>query len=163
MLGTDSAMTRTLPRLSALAASAALVLAVVGCGGDSFGKRYAVSGTVTYNGEPVEKGTITFHPVDLTTGRAATGQIVDGKYTLSTAGDRDGAFPGDYKVSISARDANLQGAMNPEGGSAKQDDVAKAYAEAKKLVPAKYELPDTSGLTFKVEAKSNTADFALTD
>ena len=39
-----------------LSASAVLVVVlVVGCGGDDLGKRYAVSGTITYKGKPLLK------------------------------------------------------------------------------------------------------------
>ena len=44
-----------------------------------------------------------------------------------------------------------------------EDDVAKANRTSKKGLPAKYELPSTSGLSKKVEEKSNTIDFDLTD
>ena len=56
-----------LPRrfLTMLAVPALLVLA--SCGNDDgLGKRYPVSGTVTYNGNPLEKGEISFVTEDLT-------------------------------------------------------------------------------------------------
>jgi hypothetical protein len=48
-----------------------------------------------------------------------------------------------------------------KGGSFRQDDVAKAYAKAKSAIPKKYENPDN--LKAKVEARSNTINFDLTD
>jgi hypothetical protein len=141
------------------------VLTITGCGADDLGRRYSVSGTVTYKGQPVEKGTITFTPSDAN-GRVATGTIENGKYTLSTLGDNDGALPGKYMVSMSAREIDLSIAeKNAEktGGMLRQDDVAKAYAKAKMDIPAKYELAETSGLTATVEQKSNTINFELQD
>lgn len=142
----------------------AVLLTASGCGGDDFGKRYSVSGTITYNGEPVSHGNIFFVPDDLNTGRAATGTISNGQYRLSTAGKNDGALPGSYKIRIIAVDVdNTQVLANAQGGSGRQDDVIAATQAAKKLVPAKYELETTSGLTAQVEAKSNRFDFDLTD
>ncbi|MEW4569985.1 hypothetical protein AB1L88_19140 [Tautonia sp. JC769] len=152
-------------RISPLALTFVGMMLVVGCG-DSSGlpKRYPVSGSVNYNGQPVETGTITFAPVD-PEGRAASGTISNGSYYLTTAIDGDGALPGDYRVSITARDVNYDAAMGGvQGGSPKQDDVAKAFQDAKDLVPPKYSLPDTSGLTYTVESGSNrNVDFDLTD
>ena len=41
--------------------------------------------------------------------------------------------------------------------------MAVAQRKAKSLIPAKYELPDTSGLTRQVKEQSNRLDFELTD
>lgn len=139
--------------------------AIVGCG-DSTGlpKRYPVKGTVNYKGAPVAKGTISFKPVDATNGRAASGEIENGAYYLTTAIDGDGALPGKYKVTIGSREADLSAAKaNAPGGSMRQDDVAAAYKDAKMLTPAKYEIAETSGLEQEVLAQSNEFNFDLTD
>ena len=57
---------------------------------DGLGKRYPVSGTVTYNGNPLEKGEISFVSEDLKNNFGASGQIIDGSYTPSTGGNGDG-------------------------------------------------------------------------
>lgn len=137
-----------------------------GCG-DSTGlpQRYPVSGKVTYNGEPVKSGTIVFEPNDMSTGKIANGTIEDGYYKLSTSGDGpDGALPGDYKIAIISKvvDNSLVEA-NRQGGAGRQDDVFKAEKKAEFKVPKKYARSDTSALTAKVEAKSNSFDFGLTD
>ncbi|RUL87509.1 hypothetical protein [Tautonia sociabilis] len=158
-----TALRRLIPLSSSFAA---ILLLAAGCGdGTGLPKRYPVSGTVTYKGEPVKTGTIQFTPEDLNNGRAASGVITDGSYYLTTAVDGDGALPGNYKVAIIAQDVDLEKALaGVEGGSPKQDDIAKAYAEAKDLVPSKYSLPDTSGLTYTVKEGSNrNVDFDLTD
>jgi hypothetical protein len=163
---------RSFVRTAFTLTSALATITAIGCGDDGLGKRYPVSGTVTYNDKPVESGTISFYPVGGTgqtsgpESRGASGVIKDGKYTLSTQGEDDGAFAGDYEVSISARVADMtQAKANAEksGGSFRQDDVAKAYAKSKSPIPLKYESTSTSKLTAKVEAKSNTIDFKLTD
>src|SRR5262249_40963677 len=50
-----------------------------GCGADNLA---TISGTVTYDGEPVGDGMITFLPAD-GKGPASGGAIVDGKYSVS--------------------------------------------------------------------------------
>jgi hypothetical protein len=155
------------------------VLALVGCG-DSTGlaPRYRVTGMVTYNGKPLEQGTIKFMP-DKSEGRSAGGTIVDGRYSLTTQDPDDGALPGTYKVSIVSRLVDVskvdlkikkprEGAVTEAEKKAMatvfpQKVAAQAAAKAKNVIPSKYSLPETSGLTFEVKEKSNTADFPLTD
>src|SRR5215831_11497526 len=90
----------------ALLAVIPVVAAVLGCG-DSSGltRRYPVSGTVKYNGKPLERGNINFVPVD-SQGRSAGGTIIDGQYSLTTQEPDDGALPGKYKVGIMAKEAD---------------------------------------------------------
>lgn len=97
-----------------------------------------VTGTVTLDGEPLPTGSITFMPVAGT--NSCTGEIVDGKFALSTFSKGDGAPPGDYKVSVEAwttppgmgvegvpaipkkyMDANLSGLTATISEDAKQD------------------------------------------
>jgi major membrane immunogen (membrane-anchored lipoprotein) len=144
------------------------VVLLSGCGtDDGLGKRYRVSGTITYKGQPLEKGTISFYPTTPDPkgiNNGANSTIVNGRYSLSTLGDEDGAFPGDYLVSIESKDVDFKKAeSNVQGGVFKQDDVAKAYRSAKNLIPDKYSNYDTSGFTAKVKESSNTFDFELVD
>lgn len=151
--------------LACLLTASALLLAS-GCGGDGFGKRYAVSGKVTYKGQPVPKGNIYFVPDDPESRSAESPIASDGSYTLSTAnpGDEDGAFPGTYKIRVVAIEADYsQVKANAGGGAGRQDDVFKATQSAKQLVPPKYRETSTSGLTAKVEEHSNTINFDLAD
>ena len=78
-----------LARFTALA----VAIGVVGCGKDDGAPAYTnVSGTVTYNGKPLEKGIITFS----TDGRPPSAMdVVDGKF----AGQ---AMVGSNKVAVSA-------------------------------------------------------------
>jgi hypothetical protein len=51
-----------------------------------------------------------------------------------------------------------------KGGQFHHDKTfAKTVRNAKRLVPSKYQLADTSGLTATVKAESNTSDFNLKD
>src|SRR4051794_30018693 len=106
---TDSASLRRSMTMTATTLASALgLLMFICCGDDGLGKRYPVSGKVTYKNDPVANASIAF----IASGenaekRGATGVVKDGYYTLSTLGGDDGAFPGDYKVSITAREADM--------------------------------------------------------
>jgi hypothetical protein len=157
-----------------------VVAIVLGCGDSSgLARRYPVSGTVKYNGKPLERGTISFVPAD-GKGRAAGGTIADGQYSLTTQDQNDGAIPGKYKVGILAKETDpsrvdLKIKKGREGTATEaekkamaavfpQKVAAKAAAAAKNLIPAKYSSPETSGFAVEVKEQSNTGvDFDLKD
>ena len=64
--------------------TAVLLSVIGGCGGDS---PSVVSGSVTYNGEPVADGQVLMQPVG-GKGTSCGGSIKDGKYTVETAPGR---------------------------------------------------------------------------
>ena len=137
---------------------------------DGLGKRYPVSGTVKYNGSPLEKGEISFVTEDMSKNFGATGTITNGSYTLSMGGDGDGAQAGKYKVTISAKEDYSEKAQadfkKETGGTSPKllpNFVGKAAAAAKSLIPAGYGDARTTTLKAEVEAKSNTLDFNLSD
>lgn len=150
------------------------LLGIVACSDDGLDKRYPVSGTVTYNGKPLEKGSINFVP-DAPEGRGALGEIKDGSYTLTTQSPGDGAFPGKYSVTITDLNVDLGAAeaatkelaakkkVEMSSPMIDQAEAAKALKSAKNTVPGKYAQIDSSGLKAEVKAQSNTFDFALTD
>jgi hypothetical protein len=138
-------------------------LLIPGCSDDGLGTRYPVSGTVTYQDKPLEKGRITFNAAG-PDARTASGEIEHGSYRLTTFTDGDGAMPGKYKVAITAKDADYGKLIEKsQGGIPHQRDVMKVNQQAKRLIPAKYELDKTSGLEREVKPESNTFDFALSD
>lgn len=82
----------------------------VGCGGGSDQKKTTrVNGVVTFNGQPVKGGTVTFVPVAENgdnargnVGKPANGVVNDdGTYSLSTYADGDGAILGQHVVRYS--------------------------------------------------------------
>jgi hypothetical protein len=76
----------------------ALLLAGSGCGS----KLVKVKGVLTLEGQPVEGAVVTFASPD-GRGRPATGQTdAEGRFTLTTLEEGDGALPGDYRVLIGA-------------------------------------------------------------
>jgi hypothetical protein len=161
-----------LPRcFLAVLAGPALILLTSCSSDDGLGKRYPVSGTVTYNGSLLEKGEISFVSEDLKNNLGATGPIKNGSYALSTGGNEDGAQVGKYKVTITAKEdfyAKAKADFAKESGRADpgfipQQFLRKAEAEVKNLSPAGYGDPRTTNLTAEVKAQSNPIDFKLSD
>lgn len=82
-----------------------LCLAASGCWGSDEPRPVRVTGKIEYNGQPLTHGTVAFVPVEVTTGHAARGTIgPDGSFELTTFQIGDGAFPGDYVVTVFAYD-----------------------------------------------------------
>lgn len=106
-------------------AVALLVMPFVGCGGRTVG----VSGAVTFNGRPVEQGTIVFEPAD---GKGATlgGRIDNGRYA---AGGQSGVLPGRKIVRI--RGTRRTGRQVPAGPPAPAGTMVD---EVEQIVPAEY-------------------------
>jgi hypothetical protein len=158
-------------KLVGIAVGLAATAVIVGCGGDDSGlnTRYKVSGTVKYKGQPVPKGSIVFEPTNppMPQGRVANGTIENGSYSLTTATQNDGALPGEYKVIIMSSDldvAELAKAQG-QGGMLHQGDEGhvKAIKAAKNPLPEKYAQTDKTPEKAKVEARSMTINFDLTD
>lgn len=158
-------MTRVRPIALPLALAAlALLVQAPGCSDDGFGKRYSVTGTVSYDGKPLPSGTVNFIPED-PKGQPASGTIVNGRYNLTTHTPDDGALPGKYRVTISSFSgdmAKVQEEANQAAGvqHAMPDQTAVAKAQ-KSLIPEKYGSFEGSGLSADVKTESNTINFDL--
>jgi hypothetical protein len=77
---------------------------LLGCGENE--KLYDVSGTITFEGEPIPKGLIFFDP-DSTKGTAGTqgfANIENGKFDTAAAGKGKGIRGGTYNIRISGFD-----------------------------------------------------------
>ena len=81
-----------LPSCAAFLAIAALLCAFVGCSNDG---KTQLQGEVTYGGEPLALGTITFTPVN--DGFRTLQTIKDGKFDIAA---KNGVVPGQYNVAI---------------------------------------------------------------
>lgn len=149
------------------------LLVLASCGADDgLGQRYPVSGRVTYNGNPLEKGEISFIPEDAKSNIGASGRIDKGTYTLSTGGDGDGSQAGKYKMTISAKEDYMARAKELFEKDTKQKRestyvppqyVSKAEDQARSLIPAGYGDTRTTTLTAEVKPQSNSIDFKLSD
>jgi hypothetical protein len=161
-----------------IASAAAINVTIIGCSGDDgLGRRFPVSGTVTYNGSPLAKGTISFISEE-PNGVGASGAIENGSYTLSTGGNNDGARAGKYKVVIVAKEdvqakaradfEKARASHSNVAGTESRDIVPKQFltaaeAAAKSLIPPGYGDSRTTNLTAEVKAGSNTIPFTLSD
>ena len=122
------------------------VLLIAGCGGDG---RYEVTGTVTFKGAPVEKGTIRFDPAP-GGGSSAAATISGGRYTVPAA---QGLLPGKYRVSVTTVGADSQATdRTAVPGSGVIKDVVEP-------IPAKYN--EATTLNCEVTGGKNTHDFKL--
>lgn len=126
-----------------------LLGAPAGCGPASEHPATApVRGKVTYRGQPVPRGTITFLSDG---GEAASAMIrTDGSYVLGTFGPADGAVHGRHKVGIIADDGDPSLLPGSPG-----------YRTPRDLVPKKYNNPSTSGLAADVTEDGRAIDFDL--
>ena len=132
-----------------------VLLFAEGCG-EKQAERATISGSVSYQGEPVAYGDIVFQPVSAVPGRAfAQGKIVDGKYSLDTA---HGPVVGRNIVQIHGYKMT---------GRKRLDIAGKSLSEAPQMIdelvpyiPEKY----NEGSELKVDIKSGAnenADFNL--
>lgn len=127
-------------RIVGMAAIWALVVA--GCGGGP--PTAAVSGKITYKGQPVPTGTVSF----VSESTVASGQISNGQYTVAQAPI------GPVKITVSTPaipDAMQQRQMKQsvEGKSA-----TGAAGMTPVAVPPAFANPDSSGLTYTVTSAS---------
>jgi hypothetical protein len=116
-----------------------LACGLAGCDSDPTAvSAVPAAGTVTYKSKPLAKGTIQFVPE---VGRPASGEIVDGKFTLSTYGTDDGAIPGKHKVAVT---------------SATEEKTKDGDTRLKHLIPEAYSGPDSSGLVIEIPKRGIT-------
>jgi len=122
-----------------------------GCGGGEAGPALAtVTGTVTLDGQPVDHGQVYFHPDSSrgTTGPTSMAEIgPDGKYSIKSSQDREGAVVGFHQVRVEIRHPPKD-----------QNDTLPAL-----MTLEKYSKPQTSGLTAEVKpGTENVIDLPVT-
>lgn len=128
---------------------------VVGCG-KSGPQIVPVSGTVTLDGNPIDKAGVMFIP---DTGRPATG-VTDpqGHFTLTTAPDGNGAEVGKYQVTVSLK--KISGVAADANGL--EAGPATGPIKEEYIVPQKYSDPKTSGITVEVKSGMEQVKLELT-
>ena len=127
-----------------------IFLALSGCGGDSGPDRVILTGTVSYQGQPIEKGVIRFIPSAGTKGPTSGAVIIDGAYEAKARG---GVPVGTQRVEIRAN--------RPTGEPKPKDkqhlDIFPDPQE--QYLPKRYN--DESELTLEVKAGEKTHNFDL--
>ena len=78
------------------------IVLVAGCGPDE--KLYDVSGTITFDGQPIPKGLIFFDPAPGTPGTQGFANIENGKFDTSVPDKGRGIRGGTYLIRISGFD-----------------------------------------------------------
>jgi hypothetical protein len=129
-------------------AAAGLVLClVIATGCSSEAKRYRVFGKVTYKGEPVKAGSISFGSDD-PKASSASGAITDGKYDIASA---SGLTPGKYKVIVTYPD--------PKAPKPREDQMPGDVVAARELLPEKYNAK--TELSADIKAQDNEVNYEL--
>lgn len=148
-----------------------LTLCGLGCTGRTGDKwraglprAYPATGMVTYNGKPLAEATVVFHAQVPALNRsvAAVGRTdAAGRFALRTYRDADGAIAGSHQVTVSKVEI-----VSPSGRPLVPDetgDVLEMFVQ-KTLIPKRYRLADTSGLSATVTEKGpNQFRFSLDD
>jgi hypothetical protein len=130
----------------------------VGCG--EGGEPASLSGTITYNGDPIPNGTIRLDPAEGTPGGPGASKITDGKYSIPLG---DSLKAGKHNVTF--------GAQRPTGGKVEgevieagegDEDILTGDAgdtrEMEEYLPAKY----TGGsVTIELKPGENTKNWDL--
>lgn len=134
----------------------AVPIVVTGCGSGR-PQTVAVTGTVTYKGDPVENAAVVFFKDK--GAPPATGQTdASGVFTLTTFEPNDGAVPGEYVVTV----AKVESAPEVEGDG--RIPPPQSDKPPKSLIPVKYSEPNASDLKETVSAPGpNEITLELTD
>ncbi len=135
-----------------------VALSLVGCaesGGIS--GSVPVTGTVQFDGAPLEEGTVGFAPKDPAIGQPATGLIKNGKFTMMTSASSPGVIAGEYLVRITSLDLGTAQALPP--GVPPNPNAPPP--EVLSLIPKKYGDIKTSGLTASVKPGMEPLNFEL--
>lgn len=155
-------MRRIFGSVSVLVPQLLLVSVLVGCGGqgDGYsGPRGTVSGTITVDGKPLQKGCQVIFIASA--GNTAAGVIDEaGKYTLVYS---DGDVPAvEYRVQLTAPISTTTQDADPSKMAQNMKLSAKAGGAANEApFPAKYGSTSSSTMSFTVKEGPNTADFSL--
>jgi hypothetical protein len=126
--------------------SAALIVLAAGGSGCSSSSAAAVQGQVTYAGEPIDVGTITFIPKS-EAGIKSGGLIDRGAYSIEA---KIGPAPGTHRVEIRW--------AKPTGKTSK-NEYGEVIQKRQEGLPEKFH--DQSTLTAEIKPGKNVIDFAL--
>ena len=143
------------------------VVAFVGCGGPKWPPTYKSSGTVTLDGTPVERASISFYPLD---GQKPANATTDanGAFEVTSFNAGDGAMLGSFGVTIEkfpvVEIETTPGGI-PYDESMNTDEGPSADSEKDPVneLPEKYSDHEKSGLSATVTADGeNVFKFELT-
>jgi len=123
---------------------------------------YPVSGQVMYQGKPLEGASVTFSPVEGEGSEfGASGQTnAEGRYSLTTFTQDDGAPAGRYHVTVT----KATPIVYPDPRDPSTVNLPPLKVEQKHLIPEKYSSPKTTDLEAEVsDSDENEFNFELED
>jgi hypothetical protein len=134
----------------------ALVTGISGGCGPSGPPRVEISGKVTWDGKPLETGTISFIPEEGLVGPMAGAQIVRGEYQIRAD---QGPTVGDHRVEIQAWKTSGQKEVAGVGGATTGPSAGGVVETIKMYIPEQYNTKSTLRAT--IEPDANRLDFDL--
>ena len=120
-------------------------LVPIGCGGGDGG--VAISGEVTFQGQPVEDGMIQFVPAGGSGGRSAGAPVVEGRYSIPRTG---GPPAGPYRVEVSAFEEVRKQTEEEIGGAFFGRDPSEFGVSADELVIRENVIPESYNSSSKL-------------
>jgi hypothetical protein len=151
-----------------------LTLLATGCGkkGPEQHGTVKVTGTVKYNGNPVEGATVTFIPSESKDmqnkgkGNAAFGTTdKDGTFVLRTFNPDDGGVPGKYIVTVTKYEKrSVEAVSDVDSSDYNPEEEATATKPPKNELPSKYESIKNSDLNVEIKSgEDNVIPLELKD
>lgn len=133
-----------------------LLLFAAGCGGAKGPERASVTGEVTFDGTPVESGSIAFIPDGQTEGPTSGALIEKGKYQTPKG---SGPVLGTHRVEILAHRAGKNVEVAGIGGATSGASGTATVQETEMYIPEQYNKKSTLAITIK--SGRNTENFEL--
>lgn len=118
-----------------------------------------VSGKVTYKGQAVDGAVIIFHSKDAVKQGGGAISKADGSFALTTFGDEDGTYPGNYVVTV-VKDTMTYPVSEEKIAELEAAGEEIPAGKIEKHLPEKYRLKTTSDLTVEVPSQG-LKDFVL--
>ena len=132
-----------------------LAVTLCGCGKSNQKETFSVKGVVSFEGKPLEFGSVVFVPKG--GGPTAMANIArDGSYELGSYSETDGAVPGIHQVMILADKPAGTGA-----GALPEDSIRKPTGGNVSVIPEKFADLVNSGLEVTVQSQPNRVNFEL--
>lgn len=127
----------------------AMALTAVGCGPENPLGRLPISGTVTFEGEPLDQGFIEFSPTENNPNIASGDRVENGRFQIPA---HLGLTPGTYLVRISSAEETGE-VVEPEFPGA-------ATSTARERIPPEYNIESDQRITVTAEGP-NTFQFDI--
>ncbi len=133
-----------------LGSAAILISILIGCGGEKYpgDKRFPLTGSASYNGQPIDLGSLSLTPAGGDAKSVSGGVIQEGKYEIPEA---KGPNAGTYRVELHW--------LKLTGKQLLDNTTGEMYDERVEGLPAKFQ--QKSELTIEVPTPDNTYNFEL--